>query len=425
RGLWKCLVNEICEYRLCVPKCCRMSLLLSAIVRTNSHLWCRISRPVYIRPLTQNVQKISKRYVVLGTQLTEGQTASQRKVIGVWLLGCAAMVYGAVAIGGATRLTESGLSMVEWDLFRSMKPPLTTRQWEEEFERYKRFPEYKYKSSSEEMSLSQFKFIWTMEYLHRMWGRAVGVVFLLPCIYFWAKGRFNSPMKKRMLIAGSLLIGQGLIGWWMVKSGLDPTNNSNAEIPRVSQYRLATHLTMAFVLYTIFLWTGLTHFFVPNDHTHLPKIGRLRALTHCSKTLIVTTAVMGAFVAGLDAGWVYNSWPKFADRWIPEDLMTRTPKWKNCFENPTTAQFLHRNLAYLTLASVTATWLVGRRMNLARRAKFVLHSTMIMSYTQVLLGIAALVHYVPLWLGVLHQSGSMAVMTFVFWLSNEIRRIPK
>uniref|UniRef100_F1L6L6 Cytochrome c oxidase assembly protein COX15 n=1 Tax=Ascaris suum TaxID=6253 RepID=F1L6L6_ASCSU len=402
-----------------------MSLLLSAIVRTNSHLWCRISRPTYIRPIIQKVQKISKRYVILGTQLTEGQTASQRKVTGAWLLGCAAMVYGAVAIGGATRLTESGLSMVEWDLFRSMKPPLTRRQWEEEFERYKRFPEYKYKSRSEEMSLSQFKFIWTMEYLHRMWGRAVGVVFLLPCIYFWAKGRFSSPMKKRMLIAGSLLIGQGLIGWWMVKSGLDPTNNSNADIPRVSQYRLATHLTMAFVLYTIYLWTGLSHFFVPNDHTHLPKIGRLRALTHCSKTLIVITAVMGAFVAGLDAGWVYNSWPKFADRWIPEDLMTRTPKWKNCFENPTTAQFLHRNLAYLTLASVTATWLVGRRMNLARRAKIVLHSTMIMGYTQVLLGIAALVYYVPVWLGVLHQSGSMAVMTFAFWLSNEIRRIPK
>ncbi|VDM50793.1 unnamed protein product [Toxocara canis] len=294
-------------------------------------------------------QKVSKRYVILGTQLTEGQTASQRRVIGAWLLGCAGMVYGAVALGGVTRLTESGLSMVNWDLFRSMKPPFGKGQWEEEFERYKQFPEYKYKSSNEEMTLAQFKFIWTMEYLHRMWGRAVGVVFLLPCVYFWAKGRFSTPMKKRMMIAGSLLIAQGLVGWWMVKSGLDPSNNSNTDIPRVSQYRLATHLTMAIVLYTIYLWTGLSHILAPHDHTHLPKIGQLRGMTHCSKTLIVLTAVMGAFVAGLDAGLVYNSWPKFADRWIPDDLITKKPKWKNCFDNPTTAQFLHRNLVSLVL----------------------------------------------------------------------------
>uniref|UniRef100_A0A915PUZ9 Cytochrome c oxidase assembly protein COX15 n=1 Tax=Setaria digitata TaxID=48799 RepID=A0A915PUZ9_9BILA len=204
-----------------------------------------------------------QRRVVLGVPLSCHLTPSQRRTIGAWLLGCAGMVYGAVALGGVTRLTESGLSMVNWDLFRTMKPPWGKEQWEIEFERYKQFPEYKFKSSNEEMTLAEFKFIWAMEYIHRMWGRALGIVFLVPCACFWAKGRFSSAMKKRMLIAGTLICFQGLIGWWMVKSGLDPNNNSNKEIPRVSEYRLATHLTLAFVLYTVFLWTGLSHIFTP------------------------------------------------------------------------------------------------------------------------------------------------------------------
>lgn len=121
------------------------------------------------------------------------------------------------------------------------------------------------KSSNEEMTLGQFKFIWTMEYLHRMWGRGIGLAFLLPCAYFWRRGRFSAAMKKRMVLAGSLILAQGLVGWWMVKSGLNPEHNSNQDVPRVSQYRLTAHLSMAFVLYTIFLWTGLSHVLKPVD----------------------------------------------------------------------------------------------------------------------------------------------------------------
>uniref|UniRef100_A0A1I7XYN8 Cytochrome c oxidase assembly protein COX15 n=1 Tax=Steinernema glaseri TaxID=37863 RepID=A0A1I7XYN8_9BILA len=365
---------------------------------------------------------ITKRW--LGEALGEGQSKSSRKAVGYWLLGCAGMVYGAVALGGVTRLTESGLSMVNWDLFRTMKPPLSNKEWEEEFARYKQYPEYRFKSG-EEMTLSEFKFIWSMEYTHRMWGRAIGIAFLIPCAYFWVRGRFTSPMKKRMVVAGSLLISQGLIGWWMVKSGLDPSQNSNSDIPRVSQYRLATHLSLAFVLYTIFLWTGLSNVLKPHDHSNLPKIGRLRGMAHGSKTLIFLTAVMGAFVAGLDAGLVYNSWPKYADRWIPEHLLVLEPKWKNFFDNQTTVQFIHRNLAYATLISITATWLLGRRMNLSRRSKVALHGLMLMGYTQAVLGISTLVHFVPVWLAALHQSGSMALISFAFWLTNELRRVPK
>ncbi|KAK6054744.1 hypothetical protein COOONC_07749 [Cooperia oncophora] len=137
-----------------------------------------------------------------------GMNDRQRKRVGYWLFLCAGMCYGAVAIGGLTRLTESGLSMVNWDLFRTMRPPLSQKEWEEEFERYKQYPEYKYKSSNEEMTLAQFKFIWNMEYGHRMWGRAIGIVFLLPCAYFWARGYFPTTMKRRMAIATALILAQ-------------------------------------------------------------------------------------------------------------------------------------------------------------------------------------------------------------------------
>ncbi|VDO21211.1 unnamed protein product [Haemonchus placei] len=353
-----------------------------------------------------------------------GVNEQQRKRVGYWLILCAGMCYGAVAIGGLTRLTESGLSMVNWDLFRTMKPPLSQKEWEEEFERYKSYPEYKYKSSNEEMTLAQFKFIWHMEYGHRMWGRITGIIFLLPCAYFWARGYFPTTMKRRMAIATALIIAQGAIGWWMVKSGLDPSNNSESSVPRVSQYRLATHLTMAFLLYSLFLYNGISHFVSPH-WVQKCEFQLLRILSHSSKGLVFLTAFMGAFVAGLDAGLVYNSWPKFADSWIPENMLSRSPTWKNFFENDVTTQFIHRNLGYLTLLTITATWLVGCRMRLNRRAKIALHATMAMGYGQVLLGIYTLLYYVPVWLASLHQCGSMTLLAFTLWLTNELRRIPK
>ncbi|KJH49711.1 cytochrome oxidase assembly protein [Dictyocaulus viviparus] len=324
------------------------------------------------------------------------------------------------------RLTESGLSMVNWDLFRTMKPPLSRKEWEEEFERYKMYPEYHYKSPNEDMTLTQFKFIWHMEYGHRMWGRATGIVFLLPCIVFWIRGYFPATMKRRMLIAASLIFAQGGIGWWMVKSGLDPSKNSEASVPRVSQYRLAAHLSIAFLLYSLFLYNGISHFVTPQENTNkLPRFGLLRGLSHSSKSLVFITAVMGAIVAGLDAGLVYNSWPKFSETWIPENMLSRMPLWRNFFENDVTAQFIHRNLAYLTIITITATWLIGYRMRLHPRARIALHATMAMAYGQALLGIYTLIYYVPVWLASLHQCGSMTLLSFALWLTNELRRLPK
>uniref|UniRef100_A0A7E4ZW93 Cytochrome c oxidase assembly protein COX15 n=1 Tax=Panagrellus redivivus TaxID=6233 RepID=A0A7E4ZW93_PANRE len=397
-----------------------MSLLRGIISRFPTLANTSISRAPKL--CYQKVVIDSKRF--LGESLTSNGDGKSKKAIGYWLLGCAGLVYGAVALGGVTRLTESGLSMVKWDLLKTMKPPFSQADWEKEFEIYKQYPEYKFKGGAD-MTLSDFKFIWTMEYLHRMWGRGIGIAFLLPMGYFWARGRFNGAMKKRMVFATALLLTQGGIGWWMVKSGLDPSQNSDKDVPRVSQYRLATHLTLAFVLYSVFLWTGFSHILPAADHSKLAKIKKLRGMAHGSKTLIFTTAIMGAFVAGLDAGLVYNSWPKYADRWVPEHLMSKVPAWRNFFENQVTVQFIHRNLAYLTLLSISATWLVGRRLGLSPRAKAALHGLMAMGYAQALLGISTLVHFVPVWLAALHQSGSMALISFALWFTHEIRRVPK
>jgi cytochrome c oxidase assembly protein subunit 15 len=350
------------------------------------------------------------------------------KIVGFWLLGCSGVVYGTVAVGGLTRLTESGLSMVKWDLIKTMKPPISQKDWEMEFEIYKKYPEYKHKlAAQEEITIDQFKFIWTMEYVHRMWGRAVGLIFLVPCTYFWLRGYFSTKITRRMFLAGSLIIAQGLIGWWMVKSGLHQTTDISDEsfVPRVSQYRLVVHLSLAFVLYGVLLWNGLSFLLSPFDHSKLHAIGRLRGLVHGSKFSIFSTVLLGAFVAGLDAGLVYNSWPTYEGKWIPHELLAGHIGINEFFSNPVSVQFLHRNMAYLTLFVVALTWIKGRKMALGSRAKFALHALLAACFMQAALGIGTLVYQIPISLASIHQNGALILYSTVIWLANEIRRIPK
>lgn len=357
-----------------------------------------------------------------------GATLSSNKAVGLWLLGCTGVVYGTVAVGGLTRLTESGLSMVKWDLIKTMKPPFNQKEWELEFENYKKYPEYKHKSATQEITLEQFKFIWTMEYVHRMWGRAVGLIFVIPCTYFWLRGYFSNGFKRRMLFAGSLIITQGIIGWWMVKSGLKQTAivNDDSFVPRVSQYRLAVHLSLAFILYGVLLWNGLSCLLTPFDHSKLASIRRLRGMVHGSKLAIFSTVLLGALVAGLDAGLVYNSWPKYAGKWIPYELLAgNIIEIDEFFSNPVSVQFLHRNLAYLTLIIVTLTWFKGRNMKLSNRAKVALHSLLAACFLQAAIGIGTLIYQVPISIASIHQNGALILYSIVIWLSNEIRRIPK
>lgn len=295
------------------------------------------------------------------------------------------------------------------------------------FNRYKTYPEYKYVNKDREMTLSDFKFIFYMEWGHRMWGRATGIVFLVPALYFLSKGYFNSGMKKRVAAFSALLGFQGFLGWYMVKSGLEEPVKDTA-IPRVSQYRLAAHLGSAFLLYSGFLWTSLT-LLLPNL-ANQPKLDAklvrsLNMRAHGLMGIIFTTAVAGAFVAGLDAGLVYNSFPKMADRWIPEDLFVIEPAWRNFFENPTMVQFQHRILGMTTLTAICLYALNMRRMPITSRARLALNTLVAMSFVQVGLGISTLLLYVPVSLAAVHQSGSLALLSFAIWLATELKRMPK
>lgn len=349
------------------------------------------------------------------------------RVVGWWLGGIAGMAFGAVVLGGVTRLTESGLSMVDWKLF-GRKPPTTLEEWEIEFEKYKKSPEYEYKHT--DITLNEFKFIWWMEYGHRMWGRTIGAFFYIPAGIMWAKGMFTPALKKRVVVAGGLLLFQGLLGWYMVKSGLDPKNFEGPnDIPRVSQYRLAAHLSSAMVLYSFCLWNSLSILLPPIQSAKnvavgaLPALARFRKLAMGAKGLVFITAVSGAFVAGLDAGLTYNSFPLMAGRLIPSDLFAYAPWLSNFTENPTTVQFDHRILGTTTLAFVSYLALKSRKLPLHPRTMKAVATLTCLSWMQVGLGITTLLLYVPVSIAALHQANALVTLSSGLWLSHELKNL--
>ncbi|XP_026164316.1 heme A synthase COX15 [Mastacembelus armatus] len=344
------------------------------------------------------------------------------RIVGRWLLGCSGLVAGAIVLGGVTRLTESGLSMVDWHLVREMKPPQSQAEWEAEFSKYQQFPEFKI--MNHDMTLPEFKFIFYMEWGHRMWGRLVGLAYILPTIYFWRKGYFTRSMKGKVLGLCGFVFFQGLLGWYMVKSGLEEKPESY-DVPRVSQYRLCAHLGSALLLYCASLWTGLTMLIPAHKMAETKRLMQLKRFAKGTGGLVFLTALSGAFVAGLDAGLVYNSYPKMGDRWIPDDLLAFSPKLKNFFENPTTVQFDHRILGISSLTAITGLYLFSRRMVLPRRAKIAISLLTAMAYGQVALGISTLLLYVPTPLAAIHQSGSVALLSLAIWVLAELRKIPK
>lgn len=280
------------------------------------------------------------------------------------------------------------------------------------------------------MTLSEFKFIFWMEYGHRMWGRWIGAYFALPAAYFWYRGYLNKSLKARTLVFGALIGAQGLMGWYMVKSGLEDRFHDPNDVPRVSQYRLASHLTFAFVLYSGFLWTALDILLPAQKLSSAITSAsrRFRALAHTTKGMVFLTAISGAFVAGLDAGLVYNSFPKMADKWIPEDILAFSPALRNFTENPTTVQFDHRILGTSTLTLITGMYLLSRKCTLPPRAYKAAAAVAAMGWMQVALGISTLLTYVPVPLAASHQSGSLILLSLAIWLSHELKylkRLPK
>ncbi|XP_059650868.1 cytochrome c oxidase assembly protein COX15-like isoform X2 [Cornus florida] len=342
-----------------------------------------------------------------------------QKVVGIWLFASAAWVFSMVVLGGVTRLTRSGLSMTDWK-FTGDLPPLSDDDWLIEFEKYKQSPEYKRVNKG--MSIEDFKFIYWMEYAHRMWGRGLGIMFALPFSYFLRKGYITLQLGMRLSVLFALGAGQGLIGWWMVKSGLEEPPSEYSQ-PRVSPYRLAAHLTSAFVIYCGLFWTALS---VVMPEPPAESVAWVRGAAKVKKLalplsiLVGITAVSGAFVAGNDAGHAFNTFPKMGDTWIPDDIFSMKPLIRNFFEN--TSMLDHRILATATLVSIGGFWWSMRNLDIHPAIRSLIGTTMGMAALQVTLGISTLLSYVPVSLGTAHQAGALTLLTLMILLNHTVRK---
>ena len=335
------------------------------------------------------------------------------KSIAVWLLVCCALVYAMVVLGGVTRLTGSGLSIVEWGPIMGAVPPLNEAEWQQAFDDYKQFPEYQKKNFG--MSLADFKSIFWFEFAHRLLGRAIGMVFLLPFLWFWARGRLTARLRGRLLVALGLGALQGVVGWLMVKSGL-------VDEPRVSHFRLAAHLGLAFTIMAYLFWVVLA--LRGGGGRAAAKAAAPRLLLWSVAAVTVLQIVYGAFVAGLRAGLVYNTFPKMNGRWIAEGVMGMDPRWLSLLEHDVTIQFVHRWLGTLLLALVAALWLRVRagRFSLVQRASAA--ALMGLVTLQYGLGVYTLLEQVPIVPAVMHQGCASLVLLALVWVLHSFRRTP-
>jgi cytochrome c oxidase assembly protein subunit 15 len=332
--------------------------------------------------------------------------------VGVWLLICCLAIYAMVVLGGVTRLTGSGLSMVEWRPVTGILPPLSHEQWEETFSLYRQSPEFQ--KINRGMDLEGFKGIFWLEYLHRILGRTIGAIFLVPLLYFIIRRRIEKPLVPKLIVMFVLGGLQGLLGWYMVKSGL-------ARDPHVSQYRLTAHLGLAFVIYAYLFWVALD-LLAPISRSSGDATARgFRRLSWTVTGLVFLTVLSGGFVAGLKAGLAYNTFPLMGGQLIPDGLATLSPVWKNIFENVTTVQFDHRLLATLLFFLVTWLWLLGRKTVLSRSARLGLHLLVLALLVQITLGISTLLLVVPIPLAAAHQAGALALFTLALFVSHQMR----
>lgn len=339
--------------------------------------------------------------------LDRSTDSRRRKIIAAWLFAVAGMVVVMIVLGGVTRLTHAGLSMVDWRPITGWLPPMDAAEWEDAFARYRAYPEYRKLNLG--MTLAEFKSIYWLEYTHRIWGRLIGIAFLVPLVVFLAKGwvdRRLAPKLVALFVLGGL---QGVLGWYMVKSGL-------VSRPDVSQYRLAAHLGLALVILGWMLWMALGLIARPPAGDGDRAAGRLRRWALAVVALVFVTALSGALVAGLDAGFTYNTFPLMDGRLVPDGLFDMSPAYLNPLENIATVQFDHRVLAIATLTAVAAFWWGARRATLAAGQRRAVNALAAAALVQVALGIATLLLVVPVPLAVLHQLGAVVLLGTAVWL---------
>lgn len=327
----------------------------------------------------------------------------QNKSVVIWLLSGCLLIFLMVVIGGITRLTNSGLSMVDWNPIMGFIPPLNEADWNVAFEKYKLYPEYQLVNSH--FTLEEFKSIFFWEYLHRVIGRVIGLVFIIPFIYFLIRRRLSKKVIFQSLILLSMGGLQGFIGWWMVKSGL-------VKDPDVSHYRLATHLITAFLTFAYTFWVALG--LIYEDKKTL-DFKALRVTLYFIFGATVIQIIYGAFVAGLNAGFVMNTFPKMGDQWINDSVTALTPFWTNFVEGIGGVQFVHRYLAYVVVSLILYFAIACRKYELTIRQKIATKTMLYAVGVQFLLGVFTLLYAVPVWLGVVHQVGAFLLLTAIVY----------
>lgn len=339
-------------------------------------------------------------------------TRQSRRLVAIWLFTVAGMIMAMIVLGGATRLTGSGLSIMEWAPLMGALPPSSDAEWHRLFVLYQKIPQYALVNQG--FGLAGFKQIFWLEWTHRLWGRLIGLVFLLPMLWLWVTARIERRLMPRLgllFVLGGL---QGAVGWFMVASGFLPDSTA------VSPYRLVIHLTLALVLYAAIVWTGLS---VLHPIRHRPAVSSwIQVLAFACLALVSLTILAGGFTAGLHAGLTYNSFPLMDGHLVPEDYAVLHPMLRNLTENVAAVQFDHRFLATITLICVTTMAVLGRRAALSRTLCACLAAAV---FGQYVLGVTTLLLVVPVSAATLHQLGAVLLLTVILIVVHRLSNAPR
>lgn len=328
----------------------------------------------------------------------------ENKSVIIWLLSGCILLFIMVIVGGITRLTNSGLSMTDWHLVTDTFPPLSDEKWNQAFEEYKKFPEYQKINIHNDFNLNDYKFIYFWEWFHRFIGRIIGLVFIIPFVYFLLKKKIDKDTLRKCYILLGMGALQGFFGWFMVKSGL-------IDNPDVSHFRLSLHLTFAFITFAYTLWVALDLIYpIKNE---VVVLNTLRKIARIALAILLLQIIYGGFVAGLSAGLIHNHWPLMSDgQFLHESIILEKNSWlQRLTEGKSGVQFVHRSLAYIVVGSILTLFFKSKKYTLSSHQKKGINTLVIIVFLQFILGVFTLLYSVPLWLGLTHQVMAFILLT--------------
>jgi cytochrome c oxidase assembly protein subunit 15 len=337
----------------------------------------------------------------------------KNKSVIIWLLSGCLLLFIMVIVGGITRLTNSGLSMTDWHLVTDTFPPLTAEKWQHAFDEYKKFPEYQKINIHNDFTLSDYQFIYFWEWFHRFIGRIIGLVFIVPFVYFLIKKKLDVSTIKKGIILLCMGAFQGFLGWFMVKSGL-------IDNPDVSHFRLALHLTFAFITFAYTLWVALDLIY-PERKTVFTS---LRNTARVALAFLLLQIIYGGFVAGLNAGLIHNHWPMMSEgKFIHETVLTEQPTlFLNLVEGKSGIQFVHRTVAYLVVGLILLLLYKSRKFVLAATQQRGLNILLVFVFMQFALGVLTLLFHVPLWMGLAHQAMAFLLLASMVYTLHRLSK---